>query len=267
MDTDHLIKSPTVNLGAIFTPIDEAVAEIQRRRRDLPLVKKVQEYLSGDIPEHFTYSKPIFYLSRHIATPNYETLRFIELTQNYDLPRVIGIDPKDKFFSGNPLKRALGKMPVTKGTARNGDEIIEHFTIVDFAKADGHSLDSIMMKSGVSLTTFHEQLLREIYPTHLMIRNESGWVERCGRTDLINQYKKMFALLCVFGIMFESYPPAEYDLVANVVVPAIDEVTSVLGCKPLIVEHISPELELSRNWNAYPSVLYRFLHDSFTNHR
>lgn len=97
MDTDHLIKSPTVNLGAIFTPIDEAVAEIQRRRRDLPLVKKVQEYLSGDIPEHFTYSKPIFYLSRHIATPNYETLRFIELTQNYDLPRVIGIDPKDKF--------------------------------------------------------------------------------------------------------------------------------------------------------------------------
>lgn len=267
MDSDHLIRNPTFAATSLFTPLDEAVVEIERRRRDPVLIKKVRDYLHDDVPEHFTYSKPIFYLSRHIATPNYETLRFIELTQNYDLPRVIGVDPKDMFFAGNPLKRALGKMPVTKGTARNGDEIIEHFTVVDFSKYDGHSLDSIVMKSGVSLTVFHEQLLREIYPTHLMIRNESDWVERCGRTDLINQYKKMFALLCVFGIMFESYPLSEYDLVANVVVPAFEEVTRVLGCTPLIVEHISPELELSRNWNAYPSVLYRFLHDSLTNHR
>ncbi len=251
---------PTVqtysDTSKFFTPLPEAVAEIERRRKDSELRRKVEAYLHGDIPEHFTYSKPIFYLSRHIATPNYEALRFIEITEEYNLPRVIGIDSQDTFISKNELKRALGKMPVTKGTARSGDEIIENFTVIDFAKYDGCSFDQIVTHFGKPLSEFHNTLLREIYPDKVLVRDESSWISRHHRGDLLPQYKHMLALLCVHGIMFESYPPEESTLVQNILEPAFLEVERIIGVKPLIVELIGNELEKVRNWNGYPSVLY-----------
>jgi len=239
-----------------FTPLPEAVIEIERRRKDSKLRAKIEAYLNGDIPEHFTYSKPTFYLSRHIATPNYEALRFIEITKEYDMPKIIGIDPADTFTSNNELKRALGKMPVTKGTARNGDEIIENFTVIDFAKFDGCPFYSIVTNFGVTLQDFHTNLLHEIYPNTLMVRDESNWVSRHHRKDLLPQYKHMLALMCMHAIMFESYPPEETALVQNILQPAFDEINHIMGCRPLIVELIGDKLEEERNWNGYPSVLY-----------
>ncbi len=255
---DKTLPTPQIysDVSKFFTPLPEAVAEIERRRKDPELRRKVEAYLHGDIPEHFTYSKPIFYLSRHIATPNYETLRFIEITQQYDLPRVIGVDPFDKFTSNNVLKRALGKLPVTKGTARNGDEITENFTIIDFSQFDGCSFDQIVTSFGEDLPSFHMKLLREMYPSTALVRDESSWVSRHHRGDLLPQYKHMLALLCVHGIMFESYLPEETSLVLNILEPAFKEIEQVIGVKPLIVELIDAELEKTRDWNGYPSVLY-----------
>ena len=56
----------------IYTPVDEALAEL-RRRRDRGLIHRVHEALVGDVPRYLIEHE-CFVLSRHIATPNNEAL-------------------------------------------------------------------------------------------------------------------------------------------------------------------------------------------------
>lgn len=245
--------------NSILTPLDEAVVEIRERRKNKVLFQKVNDYLNGDIPKHFDREEPIFYLSRHIATPNYESLRFVELVKPYGLPLVIGQDSKGKFVSNNELKRPLGKMPVTKGVSRRLDEIIENFTVVDFAEAQGKPFSEIRTKGGTGLVEFHNNLFTKVYPTEVELAEESDWIDRNHRDNILEQYKRLLALMCVNGIMLESYLDNEKNFVETILIPAMKEVEEVIGCKPLIVEHISPELEVTRDWNGYPSVLYQYI--------
>lgn len=248
-----------------FTPLTEAVAEIQRRRADIELVRRVEDFLGSKIPKHFNQEKPILYLARHVATPNFETLRFIELAKPFDLPIVIGEDTKDKFVSNNSLKRSLGKMPVMKGTARNGDEITECFTIIHFDSAQGKPLSDIYTHFGEKLTSFHTRLFHEVYPKEVEIVDESAWVDTYRTNDLIEQYKYMFALLIVHGVMLEWYPPTEDRLVQNVVIPAFECITETFGVRPLIHELVPESLSDEKNWESYPSVVYPFVKKHYEN--
>jgi len=256
---DKIPERPTYNPRDFFTPLEEAVVEVQRRRGDKELMQKVHEYLQGDIPAHFNREQPILYMARHIATPNYEAMRFVELGKPFGLPMVISQDKKGKFVSHNDLKRSLGKMPVTKGLSRRQDEIVENFTILDFTQAQGKPFNEIRTRHGKDLVEFHNSFFQHIYHTEIEIVDESAWIDRNHRDNLKEQYKKMLALMIVHGVMLESYMEKELDVVQSAVGPAFEEVTSELGYKPLIAEHIDENLELTRDWNGYPSVLYQFI--------
>jgi hypothetical protein len=263
---DYMIDDYTYNtdkiISGLFCPsIDEAVAEIENRRKNPDLAKKVADYLQNDIPEHFSRSKPIFYFSRHLATPNFETEQVIEITKLHNLALVIGEDIKGIFVANNELKISLAKLPVVSGFSRRGDEIIENVTIVDFSTNQGKPMDEILTKSGETLSNFHHNLFKSVYPNLPEIVDESQWIDRNNRNDIREQYKKMLALLCVHGIMFESYVPNESKFVSEVVKPAFDAIEKEIGVRPLIVEHISSDLELTRNWNSYPNNVYDFVQE------
>jgi hypothetical protein len=251
----------------VFTPLEEAIAEISRRRKNPALVAAVREYLHDDIPPHFSQDKPILYLCRHIATPNYEALRFIEIGRSTDLPLVIGEDHKGIFVGNNRLKRALGKLPIVRGITRHRDEIIEYSTIVDFSTFQGSPLREVKTLTGTPLIEFHHALFKEIYPTGFITTDESNWIDRNYRDNLLEQYKRTLALLVVNGIMLESYAPDEQRLVESVLVPAFTQITKDLGVHPLISELITQKLEEERDWNAYPGVLYKTIQQHFQNHR
>jgi hypothetical protein len=242
-----------------YTPLNEAIAVINERRQNTELIKSVSEYLNHDIPPHFDQKAPVLYLSRHIATPNYEALHFIELGLQYNLPLIIGQDKKGKFVSHNELKRSLGKLPVTKGMSRRQDEIVENFTIIDFSHVQGKPFADIKTRHGIEIVTFHNNLFNYIYPNKVEIAEESEWIDRNCRGDLLEHYKHMLALLCVHGIMFESYPDYEKDFVNTILRPAMEDVEQKIGCKPLIVELVPSEMEMTKNWNGYPSILYQFI--------
>ncbi len=247
----------------IFTPLPEALSLIHVRRQNSELMESIRDFLGFDIPSHFDQSDPILYLCRHIATPNFEAMRFIEIGKPLKLPLVIGEDSKGTFFGNNVLKRALGKLPIVKGIARNHDEIIENFTVIDFAEAEGRPLNTIQTNCNGSLIDLHHDLFSHIYETGITIVDEADWIDRHHREDLLEQYKHLLALLVAHGVMFESYPPEESRLVEEVLLPAFDFITERFGHKPLIYELIDGPLEETRDWNAYPSVLYRPLRDIF----
>lgn len=250
---------PRYNPKDFYTPLEEAVIEIQRRRSDKELMQKVHDYLQGDIPEHFNREQPILYLARHIATPNYEAMRFVELGKPFGLPLVISQDSKGKFVSHNDLKRSLGKMPVTKGMSRRQDEIVENMNVIDFMTAQGKQFCDIKTKHGKDLVEFHNSFFKHVYPDEIQIVDEAEWIDRNHRDNITEQYKKMLALMVTHGVMLESYLEKEYDVVQSAIGPAFDEVYNHFGQKPLICEHIDELLELTRDWNGYPSVLYQLI--------
>lgn len=244
------------NATALLTPLKEAIVEIQRRRSDAELIRKVEEYLGGDIPEYFKRSQPTLYLARHIASPNFETLRFIELAQSTGLPLVISQDPHDKFVTNNSLKRALGKMPIVKCISSDHREQIEHFTIIDFEKAQGAQLKDVETIFKIPLIKFHNELLAEIYPHAVEIVDDSAWTDRNGRGDLLAYYKKFLALSLAHNIMFEFYEDEDELLVETILKPAATFVKDMFGVAPLIVNLVDEDIAHVRNWDAYPSILY-----------
>ena len=251
--TDRLITE-------LFCPsIEDAVNEIECRRNNPALVKKVEEYLQGNIPEHFSRSEPIFYLSRHLATPNYEVAHVIEMTESYKYDLIVGEDHKGIFVANNELKISLGKLPIFQGVSKSGEEIIENVTVIDFATSQGKPMDEIVTKFGEGLPEFHKQIFESVYPKVPEIMDESDWIDRNQRSNILEHYKKMLALQCVHGVMLESYVPNELQFVKEVVSPAFKAIESEIGVRPLIVEHISPELEITRNWNSYPPSVYGYI--------
>lgn len=243
----------------LLTPPGEAIKEILARRKNPALIRRVEEYLHGDIPRYLKGSKPVLHLARHVAAPSFETLRFVELGRPFNLPIVVSQDPKDKFVSNNSLKRALGKMPVVKGVSSDGHEIVEYFTVVDFSKDVGKSFRNIKTSFGISLVKFQNKLLREIYPKEVKIVTDSAWIDRHHRGNLIEHYKEFLALMVVHGVMFESYVDEDALFVKEILRPAFKFIKKKFGVKPLICNLVEKEILYTRDWYSYPSVLYKYI--------
>ncbi len=251
--TDYELEGSATPL---LTSLNDAITEIERRRTDKNLMRAVESYLNGDVPEYFKRSRPTLYLARHIASPNFETLRFIELGKPHALPLVIGQDQNDKFVSHNAMKRALGKMPIVKCISSDHREQIENFTIVDFEKAQGMPLKDIDTIFKIPLIKFHNDLLAEIYPHAVELFDESEWIDRNSRGALLEHYQKFLALFVAHGVMFEFYEDEDSLFVENILKPAFAFVEEKFGLRPLLVNLVEEDIAHVRNWNSYPSILY-----------
>lgn len=241
----------------MLTPLAKAVEDIHRRRADKKLVAAVEDFLEHDIPGYFQGSEPVIYLARHVATPSFETVRFMELARPYDLPIVISQDPKDKFVSHNSMKRALGKMPVVKGLDHDRHEIIEYFTIVDFATDQGKHLEDIVTSFGEPLVQFHNKLLRKLYSVdEVILADDSAWIDRKGRGRLFEHYKQFLSLYIVHGVMLESYIDEDDPFVQNILKPTFALTEERFGVRPLIANLVDDELLPTRNWYSYPPEIY-----------
>lgn len=253
----QIFKPEPWSTSKLLTPLDEAVVELRRRREDPVLMKKVEKYLSGDIPEHFLEG-PTLYLARHVATPNFETLRFLHLVEPIDMQVVLSQDLQDRFVPKNQLKKALGKLPISTGISiKNGayNESFEYISIVDFNTTSGKSFHEIQTVWGQNLSDFHAELFGELTSHPVRIVDESAWIDRQHRGDLLAHYKKFLALFIVHGILFEDYAvedKEEAKFIASVLRPAYKAIEREFGCRPLIAQLTPTSIESPAFWISYP---------------
>lgn len=246
-----------VDINDYLTSHDIAVRELEERRKDPDLMRRVEAYLGGDIPDYFN-GDPILYLARHVATPNFETLRFLHLTESLGMKAVIGQDTKDKFVSQNVFKRTLGKLPIYLRVTQKGGELHEQYqnvTIIDFNTANGKPFSEIRTLWGEPLVDFHRDLFEQFMNRPVQIEDDSLWIDRVHRGDLLAHYKKFLALFLAHGILFEDYQmddPEEREFVENVLSPAFKFVESRFGVRPLIIPLTPTNLESARFWESYP---------------
>lgn len=263
---------PTLVADEILTPLPDALKELEQRRLDPKLTEAVRKYLQDDIPE-YCKDEPVLYLARHIATPNFETKRFVHLTAETGIKTVLGQDTKDLFVPQNPLKHALGKMPIHMGTSKKDGKTFERFhniSIIDFNASNGKPFRDIMTLWGEPLATFHARLCEWYLQKPVPIVDDADWIERNGRGNLFEHYKHFLALFIRDGILFEDYIAEDIDerqFILKVLRPAFSFIEKKFGVRPLIANLATTSMESGTLWYSYPSEVKKILEEHLhTNH-
>lgn len=251
------LRGKTPRVDDLFTPFPLVLEELERRREDTSLRVRVEAYLNNDLPEYFK-NKPVLYLARHVATPNFETLRFVDLIERPGVKTVIGQDTKDRFIANNPLKRALGKLPISTGITKKDNRVFEQYrkvSILDFNSNNGKTFDAISTIWGEPLVEFHNGLFKKLGNRSIQIEDDALWIDRCHRGNLLAHYKKFLALFITHGVMFEDYQvqdKQEGKFVTEVLRPAFLHVEREFGLRPLITQLLPTSAESVDFWESYP---------------
>lgn len=229
--------------------------------------QKIEDYYGNALPAYFR-NPPHLYLVRHIASPNFETLRFLHLVQSLDIPPIISQDPFDKFTANNGPKRALGKISICEKFQTKGGKYQESFrneTIIDFNTANGKFLNDVQTVWGEPLIQFHNNLFKEVAPNvPFEIHDESKWLSSSFRGNPLAYYKFILPLFITHGILFEDYvvkDREEMRFVRNVIVPAFKHVEKQFGYRPLITHLVPTSVESERFWISYPKKIGDVVHD------
>ena len=234
----------------LFTPLAEAVAELHRRRQHTDLMQRVRDYLHDDLPDYLRGQQPVLLLDRHVATPNNETMRFVELSTPFGLPMVISQDSGDKFVAHNGMKHALGKLPLQT----NGH--VTSRRIIDFNVAQGERLSNIRTLTGVPLVEFHNDWLRRVLPARVQLADDAEWISRKQRGNLLEHYKRFLALLVVHEVLLEAYIDEDATLVRDVLRPAFSFIHQQFGVTPLIANLHDVSVLPPCDWDAYPEHIH-----------
>ncbi len=247
----------------VYTPVDEALATIRERRKDPELEKKVMDFLNGDIPEPFMGGVKAV-LVRNVVTPNYETVRFLDIVEALSgVQPLLAEYPEDKFVPSNNLKRLLCKIGFYVGRDRNGALILDRVGIVNFDAINGSKMSQIKTLWGQPLVDFHHEFFlstcSDIHSDQLY--DISSWYKRRGG-DADKYYLSLLCLFVKHGILFENFlleDPVEASFAKNVFLPAYIRLWNLIGEKPLIVSLEPTKIEGDKFWLCYPYIYKHIL--------
>lgn len=250
-------------IGDLTLTPSEAVRELRKRAGDKELRRRVEEYLGNDIPEYFK-DGPVLYLARHLASPNFETMRLAHLTEPLGMKTVVSQDTKDMFVSRNHEKRALAKLSVCKKISRNTNGFHEQFqniAIVDFNAAEGKPLCSIETLWGEGLADFHSEIFKRFTNGRIENPDDAAWIDRHHRGNILEHFKHLLPLFLAHGIFFEDYVSQDTHFVKHTLLPAFHFVEKRFGYRPIIARLTPGSMESDLFWLSYPTEVLNIICD------
>lgn len=263
--------SPAADPLDLTLPAVDAIAELRLREQIPGLKKQIEDYFGGDIPTYLN-NGPVLYMARHIGTPNFESLRFLSLIKELELPVVISQDSRGLFVTQNHIKKALCKLPICTRVSQKGGKLNEHYhkiSVVDCNTENGKPFSEVVTLWGEKLADFHSRLFKELGHEGLEFPDDAEWVDRHGRGNLLAHYKELFMLFVVHGVFFENYnlnDPHEVAFVRDILRPACAYVKEQTGYSPLISPIFPLHHESYDFWISYPSkvrdVIRKSMHKS-----
>lgn len=225
------------DISGIYSSLRTAADEIKRRWSDDNTARKIEMFLGGDIPE-FLKSEPHIILFRHIATPDAETSRLLELSREAGLPPLILEYTGDKFVAFNADKYRLLYPSFRTGIFSQGKERFYKLKIADLHSAQGKPLNGIRTRWGVNVVDFHHEILFRMYPElRGKVFDITEWLARNGGLARL-YYKKFIALLIRHCVLAEDYMDTgnEEKFMEEKFMPALGQVQRDIGLKPLVVK-------------------------------
>ncbi len=255
-----------MNIDDIYTPIDEAKKEIQRRWNNPILRKKAEDFFEGNLPEVFK-NEPRAILARGILTPNFETRYFLDLMDLIELKPVCGEFHDDKFCTMNKDKIHLGKLVFLRKSNKTNNDVIDKKTIIDLEKYENKPFKEIKTLYNKSLVDFHHHLYNKEYK-EIMNFFDISIFKKKGETAK-EVYEKIFTLCIASGVLFENFIAKEREhekkFTEEVVLPAFKSVCDKFNLKPLIIPLLPLKNEEREIWDWYPGHLEKEVDGFLTN--
>jgi hypothetical protein len=206
-----------------YTPIEEAVEEIHRRRKSNSLLKKIREEVKLTPELEILNEKPHLVMFRQVLTPLTETIEFMRLAKKHSLSPLVIEYYEDKFVStGNQFKRGLGKLPIFKFRDNVGTDVFEYMTILDFNTQVGKPIDSIRTLKDESLIKLHHELFLNVLGVNplLVAKDGTSWFSKYDSSRAY--YTPFLKFFLRDAILFESFVSnnSEQEFFDTVVLPS-----------------------------------------------
>lgn len=250
VDIDKLVSDRAAFDAFVYTPVKEALSELNRRWKD----KSVQapKKVPAVFKDGFKAVQAVC-----VVTPNYQIRRFVAVADAADLTPLIFSQFNDKFTSNNSWKHSLGKLHFFFGMNKKNEAMIERVSILDFNKSNGKALSTVKTNWGENLVDFHHKMFFDAFP-HLSekksVFDASDWIIKRGKCPH-KYYRDFLSLLIKHGVQFENFMLDEKELsfTKEVFLPAFIDIYKKTGLKPLIVALEPTETEGDKFWVSYPS--------------
>ena len=261
--TSKLLILHVEKMDYFYMSLESAKKEIKSRWQNEDLKKKVANFIDSALPSVF--SNPCAVLSRNIATPDIECVRFVKLSQDIGLDPIVCEGANDKFSSASSDKVGLVKLSFFDGYDKNNDLCYHYRKIIDIPANDGKKFCDITTLWGENLVDFHHRILKSYIPQNVVLFDDFEWFREKGMKTNINEYYRNF--LCFFvchGVLFENFvtDDSEQEFFETIVKPAFDFVEHEFGVKPLITE-LAPHNEASNEyWWCYPIEVEKYIDTS-----
>jgi len=262
MDYEKIMSDRKLFNETVYTPLSEAINILEERQKDPELIKKIEKLLNNNIPEPLKKIGKNSVQFRQIATPNYDTHWFLELSRDNKLKPVFFEYHEDKFTSNNDFKHSLGQLRVHDHMNKKGDNIEEKITVVDFNKYNGKKFSEVMTLWSEPLTDFHNRLFTvcDLSKDGLCFFEASKWFKENG-DKAINYYVNFMLLFICHSVLFENFllSGSEGDFTKTIFLPALEQVSKLTGLKPLIIPIPPMDNELDTHWVSYSTKIKPFI--------
>jgi hypothetical protein len=265
VEIGELVSSREKFNDFVYTPLNEALINLAARKSDKKLLARTYSLFDLNLPDPFLSGKPRAVLFRHVATPNYETRRFLNLLRDHpELEPLIFEVRNDKFTSNNKLKHYLGRMGFYHGLNGKDESIISKKTIVDFASYDGKPINEVKTTWGQDLIDFHHGLFDNRIHIEKSIYNLSDHLPDAKGDDLKapQYYRHVLTLATSHAILFENFlleDKEELHFIKSVFLPIFIETYAITGYKPLIVPLEPTDIEGEDFWLCHPPEIKELL--------
>jgi hypothetical protein len=250
----------------VYTSLPEAVKLLSQRQKNPKLIKKIEKLLEGDIPDFLKKIDKYAVNIQQIATPNFDTQRFISLSKKFNLKPVFSEYHEDKFTSNNLFKHCLGQIYINNGVYKDGRNKLEKITIIDFNKYNGKKLKDVKTLWDEFLIDFHKKLfeINGFSNEELIFFDDSSWLNRNG-SSAKKYYPRDLLLYICHGILFENFLliGKESNFTRDVFLPAFQKVIELTGEKPLIVPISLIETESNEYWYSYDKKIKKYIESKF----
>lgn len=237
-----------------YTPINEAYAELMRRRSDMGLLRSIADFFNNIFPLGMG-EDPRLVFCRSIASPNFELQYFLSTFGQWKLKPLV-YEYHDSFVAMNPMKYHLCKLFFYEHSKRSAFFLKHTLRIVNFNTEEGKNLQSITTIRDEPLIHFHHNLLKDsFYGNNLDIQNFTSWFNSM-REASINYYVKFLSLFIAHGILIEDYlfeDKKEAAMIHTRLIPSFINVCKIFGLKPMICRLLPSESVQNPIWYGYPS--------------
>lgn len=241
-------------LAHLYTPL-ASLAALHDEQTTRHLIREVLGF-SRPRPRalQLLRSRPLL-LFRALATPNFETLRFLDLAQRAGRPPLI-LELRNDWFTPtvNLSKRRLGKLRIYRAADNSGAGATRSVAVVSFNERGRQRISDLRCGDGTPFIDMHHGMLSAVAGEELSGRVID--IASLGHADgPRSHYERVFALCTCFGALAETFSLSgpEGAFTAEVVLPAFEMTVARFGARPAVTGLLPNGSASDPHWESYPA--------------